>query len=743
MKKYVISVIATLLVFVILAQTGLLQPFGIHGVTNLFNKESKQSQSSSSQEVYTDETGVSSRFKSSGDYFEVYENGNWKKVFWTGVNIGAGEPGIFPGELTISYDTYYRWFKYISEMNCNSIRVYTTMRPQFYNALADFNKDAENPLYLFQGVWVNEEDIGRLSDVYAENGKILEGFIDDAVTLVDVIHGNATIKETAGEASGTYTADVSHWFAGWILGIEWDPNLVVNTNTQHPDKAAYDGTYLYTQASTPFEAFLCQVGDEVIKHETETYKFQTPVAFSNWITTDPLTHPNEPHEDEDKTSVNVENVKSRDKFAPGMFVSYHIYPYYPDSLNYQVDYLNNYDENGNIDTYSAYLKDLKLAHTMPILVAEFGVPTSRGLGHKSVMNYDQGRIDETKQGEILADLFESIYDEKYAGGIVFTWQDEWFKRTWNNVMFDIADRRPFWSNIQTTEQCFGLLAFDPGESESVCYVDGDVSEWTGEKAVISNDWGKVYVKSDKRYLYLMLDTDTKNYDFNTDTVYIPIDTIAKQGNTKANSYNLIFNKGADFLIMINGAKNSHIYVDRYYDSFYYYFVKSRMLSDIPLDKDSDKKNSGVFNPMRLCYGYHLTVPGTNEEVSDKAYETGKLQYGNGNPDSKDYTSLTDFCYKNGKVEIRIPWQLLNVMDPSSKQQMDDFYETQTITPKDFENFSFGMGIQKSGSDDKLSIDINGKYDYDSWNTPTYHERLKPGYYVLQKELKKYAEINNK
>ena len=181
------------------------------------------------------------------------------------------------------------------------------------------------------------------------------------------------------------------------MGIEWDPNLVVNTNTQHPDKASYDGTYLYTQAATPFEAFLCQVGDEVIKHETEKYKFQTTVAFSNWITTDPLTHPNEPHEDEDKTSVNVENIKSRDTYKPGMFASYHIYPYYPDSLNYQEDYLKNYDENGNVDTYDAYLKDLKLAHTMPILVAEFGVPTSRGLGHKSVMNYDQGRIDEKKE----------------------------------------------------------------------------------------------------------------------------------------------------------------------------------------------------------------------------------------------------------------------------------------------------------------------------------------------------------
>ncbi len=241
----------------------------------------------------------------------------------------------------------------------------------------------------------------------------------------------------------------------------------------------------------------------------------------------------------------------------------------------------------------------------------------------------------------------------------------------------------------------------------------------------------------------MVNTKDSNYDFNTDTIYIPIDTLSKQGNTKATAYNLTFNKGADFLIMINGAKNSHIYVDRYYDAFYYYFIKSRMLSDIPVDKDSDKKDSGVFNQMRMCYGYHLTVPGTNKEVSDKVYETGKLQYGNANPDSKDYTSLTDFSYKNGKVEIRIPWQLLNVMDPSSKQQMDDFYETQSITPKAYESFSFGLGVQKSGDTSAMNINIDGSYDYDGWNTPTYHERLKPSYYTLQKYLKKYKKMNSK
>ena len=94
------------------------------------------------------------------------------------------------------------------------------MRPQFYQAFYDFNSTAENPLYLFQGVWMDEEDITTYADVYAENSKIKNEFTADALNCVDVIMGSATLPERAGFASGTYTADVSKWFAGWILGIE-------------------------------------------------------------------------------------------------------------------------------------------------------------------------------------------------------------------------------------------------------------------------------------------------------------------------------------------------------------------------------------------------------------------------------------------------------------------------------------------------------------------------------------------
>ena len=734
MKKVVISVVATLLVLVCLAQTGLLEIFGIHGIS-FYTKKKEKDSSAGGAESYTDnQTGISFRFKAEGDYFYIYESGDWKQMFMRGVNIGATEPGLFPGDLTISYDTYYRWFGYISEMNCNCIRIYTLMPPQFYQALGDFNKKAKNKLYLYQGIWVNEEDIERLSDTYAENEKILNDFMTDAVNLVNVIHGKAKIAETAGEAYGTYNTDVSPWLVGWIIGIEWDPNFVINTNNQHPDKKDYDGEYLYTQTASPFEAFLCRVGDALIKHEAKTYKFQVPLAFSNWITTDPLTHPNEPHFDEDKTTVNIENVKCRN-FGPGMFASYHIYPYYPDSLNYQEDYLEYTDDSGKVNTYEAYLEDLKLAHTVPIIVAEFGIPTSRGMGHESVMGYNQGMVDETAQGAMLIDMLGSIENTKYAGGIVFTWQDEWFKRTWNNVMFDIADRRPYWSNIQTTEQCFGLLAFDPGKESMAAYVDGDVSEWKNTQPTVTTGQGKLYIKSDERYLYIMLDAG--NYDFEKDTLLIPINTIADQGNLKAAQYNAEFDTAADFLIYINGKDNSHIYVDRYYDAFNYYFLESKKLSDIKAEENAGVKNSGMFDIMRLCYGYNLTVKGTNQVVPDKAYETGKLRYGNGNPKAQEYKSLSDFYFKNGKLEIRIPWQLLNVMDPSGKQQISDFRKTQVISPQAYQSFDFGFAY-RTGTE-SLKITLGGSYEYNGWNTPTWHERLKPAYYELQNYFKKFTE----
>ncbi len=344
------------------------------------------------------------------------------------------------------------------------------------------------------------------------------------------------------------------------------------------------------------------------------------------------------------------------------------------------------------------------------------------------MGFNQGNVDEKSQGEMDAFMLESIYEEGYAGGLVFAWQDEWFKRTWNTMDLDIPDRRAYWSNPQTNEQEFGILAFDPGNKASICYVDGKEDDWKKDTPVVKNDRFSLYAKSDEKYLYFM--AKIKDFDLNKDKFIIPIDITDKSGNTNFKDYNIKFNTPMDFAIIIDGKDKSRVMVDAYYDSFYYTYGKVTKMIDTNIDYE--KKNSGIFNPMYLCLNRELYLPEDKTKLPLSKYETGKLTQGNGNPKDKNYNSLTDFSYADGVLEIRIPWQLINVMDPSEKMAMDDFYTVQGIKPMEIKGLN-SQGILISGEKVIYSEDFN--YTWNRWDVPTYHERLKPSYYILKDAFK--------
>lgn len=658
--------------------------------------------------------------------FYIYKYGKWRKEFIKGVNLGAAKPGSFPGELAITKEEYLRWFKAIGKMNANTIRVYTALKPDFYEALYEYNKAAINPIYIFQGVWVNEEDISNVMNL--DNPKIKETFKEDIQDLVDIIHGNAYLPAKAGHASGVYSKDISPYVIGWILGIEWDPEFVANTDKVNKGNVTYEGKYLYTEQASPFESGLCEIGDYAIDYEANKYSMQRPVSFTNWVTTDMLSHPNEPLQKEDMSIVNTEHIKSKEAFKPGLFASYHIYPYYPDFMNYQKEYADFKDEDGKVNTYRAYLKDLIKEHTVPVLVAEFGIPSSRGKAHENIhMGFNQGDIDEKTQGIMDAFMFKNIYEEGYAGGLVFTWQDEWFKRTWNTMDLDIPDRRAYWSNPQTNEQEFGLLAFDPGEKKSICYVDGDIKDWKKDKSIIENDKFKLYTKSDEKYLYFM--ASIKDFNFKEDKFCIPIDITPNSGSLAFKNEQLNFKKPMDFIIIIDGEENSRVKVEAYYDSFYY--IYSKQLKMLAENKDYESKDKGIFNPIYLCLNRELYLPQDKKTLPLSKYETGKLTLGDANPEHKDYNSLADFSVGKDVLEIRIPWQLLNVMDPSTKMIMDDFYKD-GIKPMKADGLNLQAVLIKN--QEKIYSE-EYFYSWKEWDKPTYNERLKPSYYILKDAFK--------
>ena len=91
-------------------------------------------------------------------------------------------------QAKIDKETYKRWFKYIQDMGANTIRVYTVQQDVFYNALYEYNKDNDNPLYLIHGVWVNDYTQNSHRDALDQGLK--ERFLSDCRTMLDVIHGN-------------------------------------------------------------------------------------------------------------------------------------------------------------------------------------------------------------------------------------------------------------------------------------------------------------------------------------------------------------------------------------------------------------------------------------------------------------------------------------------------------------------------------------------------------------------------
>ena len=683
-------------------------------------------------EIYVqDDISLNTRVK--GDSFELYSDGEFRKKFLTGVNMGAGMPGAFPGELKITKEMYLEWFKLIHDMSADVVRIYTTMKPEFYEALYQFNQTVIRPLYIMQGVWVNEEDIKNISDAYGENEKIKNNFIADALDLVDIIHGNKTLEPKPGFASGEYTYDVSRYVIGWIMGIEWEVDFVNNTNTNNLNISGYFGEYLETtKKASAFESFLAEVGDKVISYEVDNYKYMRPLSFVNWPTTDHLTHPNEPDEREDLVSVNMNNIRKTNKYTSGFFASFHIYPYYPEFLNYSQEYRDYIDHRGEINAYQAYLKDLKKHLDMPVIVAEFGVPASRGKTHQDMNHgFNQGYLSETRQGEIVTHLLEDIYESDYAGGLVFTWQDEWFKRTWNTMDLDLAHRRPFWSNIQTNEQYFGILSFEPGDNGRIRYVDGDLTDWNGSEPFFTNDNLEIHSAFDERYIYLRI--DSKTLDIEKNRILLAISTNPNQGNNFIKDTQIDFTKTADFIIDIRGKEYAEVKVDAYYDPFYFmYHEKLGMLDKIP---EYRNKNTGKFNSIYQALSSQLYLPEDDEYVSFMKHKTGLLTYGIGNPESPYYNSLADYFIKKNTIELQIPWLLLNISDPSTKMRLGDFYENDWFQSEEVESFYIG-GDFISVTDDIL-IEMT-ETTWSSWQNPSFHTRLKKSYYIIKAAFNEYS-----
>lgn len=659
-----------------------------------------------------------------------------------GVNLGMAKPGAFPGEAAITRAEYDRWLDAIGEI-ANVVRTYTIHPPAFYRALSAYNESAAEPLLLLQGTWVPTGPLLEAGDATAMSTTMDR----ELRRTVDVLHGATTLPERPGHASGTYDTDVTDSTLGLLFGIEWPPEVVAATN-DGSGVGSGDGEYLRTDDGSPFEQWLAGRLDGAVSYEQSTYGTQRPVAFVNWVTTDPLDHPYEPFRNEDRVSVDPDAVVATDAFPAGTFAAYHAYPYYPDLLNETPSYVDYVDHRGESNSYAGYLDDLTGATTHPLLIAEFGVPSSRGIAHRHVQGRDQGRHTESRQGELVAAMYEDIVRAGTAGGVAFAWQNEWFKRTWNLDARSNPNRRPYWSNVETPEQRFGLLAFDPADGVSL---DGSADDWTDATTfAATNEPGDsirgldaLHVTHDYEGLCVRLEFASGGDTLDWDTTNALV-VVGLTGREVSLPFDTGASATADFVVRLSGPDTSKLLVESAYDAFAREFG-----GQAGLDLDAYRSGRAGFVPVREPINLGYTVPPTGESVPFEAVETGKLRYGVGNPDADAYDSLTDvYASPDGSaVEARLPWTLLNVTDPSSKRRIrtdwdaglaDTPFSALEVGAATYTPASDGSAMTRSGRTNlhrsapgtDAGTLHTGTYEWEPWNRLAYDERLKESYEVL-------------
>ena len=640
-----------------------------------------------------------------------------RRSFIAGVNLGSTIPGTQPGELAVSAADYRRWFPQMAALGLRAVRVYTILPPCFYKELAAYNASHPDvPLYLVQGVWIPEEEFLAGGDLFAP--AVRDGFareIDDAVRAV---HGELRRTELRGVAHGAWTADVSRWLLAYSLGVEWDPRATRASDEKNAGRPAFRGDFFSSTAgASPTETWLAMALDRCASDEAAR-GLTVPLTFTNWPTTDPLHHPDEPLAQEDLVSVDAGHIRAGKAWPAGFFASYHAYPYYPDFMRHEPA-LQRYRYQGRSDPYAGYLAALRSHHAgTPVMITEFGVPSSIGTAHAGPLGRSQGDHSEQQAMAIDADLLRIIREQGCAGGFVFEWADEWFKFTWNTIDYELpGERRQLWVNPLTNEEQFGLVATDPG-AQPVVTVDGDGSEWLSNGSqVIEESRGalrEVRAVKDEGYLYLRLVLDDPSV-WQRQAVTIGIDVLPG-GNVGLPGLPHV-DPGADYAVVLGPGRRGSSLVAASGDPFWAMYGRDRHFLHHERPAFPAGGGVGAWNLQRQITNRPLVVPSTGERLPAESFDVGTLRFGTADPADPRFDSRVTWAASDC-IEIRLPYQLIGFSDPSSLKGLVVRSDgSVTTAPVGRVDLDIAVGDEVSAT---------RGYAWDPWQSVAWHERQKAG-----------------
>lgn len=711
----------------------------------------------------------------------------WEKFYVLGANLGPAAPGYFPGAPPFQGSYYTQWLSYAEQANANVIRAYTLLPPAFYRAYRH-HVQGGGKIRLYQQIWVGDPP-GK--DLY--DAQFVEETRREIRYVVDAMHGRGDIPPKYARGSGVYENNIAEHVAALMLGRELEASVALRTDLLNPGKNKFEGKYVTVSGGTPTEVWFAEMLDYLVGYQTDTYNWQQPVAIVNWPPLDPLRHPTEAslaeevrirvrrgealappkelEDDNDTTSIDESKFRATSAYQAGLFASYHVYPYYPDFLILDPQYLNARDQEGPNPMYG-YLRKLREKIPHPLVVSEYGIPNSIGISHFHPYGWHHGGHSEQAQAELLTRFTRSIRESGCAGGVVFALIDEWYKHNWLTVDFEQPlDRTPLWINELDPEKRYGLVGF---RTTNWKLFGGDAAAWSGQRRIYEGasaplEGGptveSVQIANDEAFLYLRLNLNCLDCrgpgrrpdgkpDFDQAAFAVAINTTPNLGGIQQMPFgNLSLSNGATFLLYLRDPGYARLLVADNYNP--YKIMGKGVGAETELGyrrglritrDDRGSFDEFIVETNRQRYGRDGTV------YRGQRYSRSILRHGSGNPAAPDYDSLSEWHADVGQraITVRLPWGKLLVTDPSSSQVFHGIEESLqvkfaptpgldlavfTLRPRGSSNDLGSMTVAASmpaAKDGK--IENPQRFVLRKWDKVTPEPYLKRAYYAIQKEF---------
>jgi hypothetical protein len=499
------------------------------------------------------------------------------------------------------------------------------------------------------------------------------------------------------------------------------------TNEAYPNITSFDGRFYEISNAGAFDCFVAECMDYIATYEADQYQTIRLCSYLSSPEIDPLEHRNETNLTKG-ASINLSGIHLVNPALTTIFAAYSVHPNTPDFIDYDDSDTPTLNTSADDTNFYQYLQKLTDYYEFPLIITDTGIPSSRGISQIDLDDgYHRGGYNEKEQGEKLIEILRDIEKAGCAGVIINSFQDNWaLSSTSNTKEYANIDGTAYWQDIQSSDEAFGILEFIPlgRKKEIVCTVDGSSDEWSEKSPIFQNDHLSLYANADSKYLYIAL-VSYDGFDMGSDNLVISLDTASGMGGDlvalpyKGNVEIQLPHK-ADFVFHMIDEQNSYAAVHERSDIFQYRFSYYSYVTGRMYEKPELYENN--FGRIYFMNRYNILLYESGEIASPIYYEAGELVFGNADPESEDYNSLTDFCIKDNLLELRIPWSLINVSDPVNRKRIDDFFAESIDSEKSF--FDLQIAAHIINSDGTVYYTDSANYTLPNMKNIKFKERLK-------------------